>query len=172
MGFMKAISSLEVAYASGGGATSHEEAGEHYAQVADSVPSSILGSAIGPALASLGTQALTQKIFDSAGQMSSGQRGNLVQSLLGGLSSSGVNLSSLLPSLGVSQSVADNPESASPEDVAKLAAHAHETNPNVFQSAMSFFSEHPALVKTFGAVAIGAIIQQLGNKAAKAKEAS
>jgi hypothetical protein len=163
MSFMDAISSLVKTYASGGGATSHEEAGEHYSQVASAVPSSILGSAIGPALASLGTQQLTQKIFECAGQMSSGQKGSLVQSLLGGLSSSGTDTSSLLQNLGVDQGVAADPESATPEDVAKLAAHAQQSNPDVFHSAMSFLGEHPALVKTFGAVAIGAIIQRLSS---------
>jgi hypothetical protein len=167
---MDAISNIAKMYASGGGATSHEEAGEHYSQVAGAVPSSVLGSVMGPALASLGTEELTQKIFDSAGQMSPEQRGSLVQSLLGGLSASGTDTSSLLKDLGVAQGVASDPASATPEDVAQLAAHANENNPDVFHSAMSFFGEHPALVKTFGAVAIGAIIKRLGSgKAASAR---
>jgi hypothetical protein len=168
---MDAISNIANMYASGGGATSHQEAGEHYQQVSNAVPTSILGSVIGPALASLGTQEMTQKILDSAGEMRPQQRGSLFENLLGGLTPSGTDPSSLLSNLGIAPAVASDPNSATPEDVAALAAHAKETNPDVFQSAMSFFGEHPALVKTFGAVAIGAIIKGLssGGRAASAR---
>ena len=45
--------------------------------------------------------------------------------------------------------------------MAKLAAHAQATNPGLLQEAMSFYSQHPTLVKAFGTVAIAKIASSL-----------
>jgi hypothetical protein len=160
MGYMNMIGGLLEQYA-GGQSPERQQAFDHYDQIHQSVPSGLLGSVIGPALSSLGGSEVQQRVCNSAGQMSPEQRGGLMQSLLGGLTSSGENPMSLLQGLGMRQSLADNPNDASPEEVAQLAAHAHETNPGVFGEAMSFYSEHPALVKALGSVAIGAIAKEL-----------
>ncbi len=93
--------------------------------------------------------------------MSPDQRGNLVQSLLGGLGGSGMNIGSLLGQLGINQGVANDPQSATPDEVAKLAAHTQSTNPGIFQEAMSFYSAHPTLVKALGSVVIAKIASNL-----------
>lgn len=164
MSFFNSIGGLLNQYIGGSGAASTEEAHEHYDQVTSAVPAGILGSAIGPALQSLALGEVQQHIFNSASQMSSEQRGGLVQSLLGGFVSSGTNVSSLLAQLGINPSVADNPESASPEEVAALAAHAHQNNPDVFHRAMAFYAEHPTLVKAMGAAAVSAIIYEIAKR--------
>ena len=90
MSFLNSIGGLFGQYLSGNPATSTDEAHEHYDQVTSAVPSSILGSAIGPALKSLAVEEVQQHILNSASQMSPEQRGGLLQSLLGGLTSSGL----------------------------------------------------------------------------------
>jgi len=160
MGYMNMIGSLLGQYA-GGQQPNKQQAFDHYDQIHQNVPSDMLGSVIGPALSSLGGNEVQQRVLNSAGQMTPEQRGGLMQSLLGSFASSGVNPMSLLGDLGMRQSLASNPSDASPEELAQLATHAHETDPGVFGQAMSFYSQHPALVKAMGAVAISAIAKQL-----------
>lgn len=144
-----------------GGNLSEQETHDHYDQIAQSVPPQTLGNVIGPALASLGAGEVQQRVANSATQMSPDQRGNIVQSLLGGFGSSGLNIGSLLGQLGVNPAVATNPQAASPDDVAKLATHAQTTNPGLFQDAMSIYSQHPTLVKALGTMVIAKIASQL-----------
>ena len=165
MNFMEQIGGLLNAYASGSGATNRQEAHDHYDQISSAVPLDVLASVIGPALGSLGTSQVQERVFNSATEMSPQQRGGLMESLLGGLMGSGANLPGLLNSLGIGQSVIDDPQSASPEDVAKLAAHAHENEPGIFEKAMGFYAEHPTLVKVLGTMAIAAIAKQVANRA-------
>ena len=143
-----------------GGNLNEQQAGEHYDQIASQVPQSQLGAVIGPALASLGGSQVQESVSNSATQMNPQQRGNIMQSLLGGLGGAG-NLGGLLSQLGISPSVQNDPQSASPDDVGKLAAHAQQNNPDVFHEAMSFYSAHPTLVKALGAAAITGIAHHL-----------
>ena len=143
-----------------GGNLSEQQAGEHYDQIHGTVPQNQLGAVIGPALASLGGSQVQQSVTNSAAQMDSQQRGNMMQTLLGGLGGTG-NLGGILSQLGISPSVQHDPQSASPDDLGKLAAHAQENNPDVFHQAMSFYSAHPTLVKALGAAAIAGIARHL-----------
>ncbi|MDB5034626.1 MAG: hypothetical protein JWQ98_1867 [Chlorobi bacterium] len=163
---MDQIGGLIGQYVNGGGATTREEARDHYDQIAGAVPEGVLGSVIGPALSELGSDQVRERVYNSATEMTPQQRGGLLGSLLGGLSSSGIDLSSLLGKLGISHNVADNPETASPEDVAKVAAHAQENNPGVFQQAMGFYAKHPTLVKILGTMAIASIAKRLSSATA------
>lgn len=146
-----------------GGNLNDQQAGEHYDQIASQVPQSQLGSIIGPALAGLGGSQVQQSVSNSANQMNPQQRGNMMQTLLGGLGGAG-NMGGILSQLGISPSVQNDPQSASPEDVGKLAAHAQQNNPDVFHQAMSFYSEHPTLVKALGAAAITGIAHHLSQQ--------
>lgn len=129
-----------------------------YDQLSSIVPSNVMGSVIGPALGSMATQEVTQHLLGSANAMNPQQRGDLLSSLLGGFTSQGTNAASLLGQLGVNPAVADNPQTATAEDVTALAAHAHQNAPDIFHKAMEFYGEHPTLVKTLGGIAVGAIV--------------
>ena len=146
-----------------GGNLSEQETHDHYDQIAQAVPQSTLGAAIGPALASLGAGQTQQSVSNSAAQMNPQQRGDLMQTLLGGLGGSGGGIGGLLSQLGISQGVASNPQSATPEEVGKLAAHAQSADSGLFQQAMSFYSQHPTLVKALGTAAIAGIATHLSN---------
>ena len=92
---------------------------------------------LGSILSSLGGGGgLLSQILGSVAAGDSEQRGGLVGSILSGLGSSGVDLPSLLQQLGINPEVADNPETATHEDLTKLATHAHENAPDVLQSAV------------------------------------
>ena len=145
-----------------GGNLSEQELHSHYDQIASTVPQQTLGSVIGPALQSLEAGQAQQGIANSTQQMTPAQRGGLMQQLLGGFGNSGANVGSLLSQLGINQAVAGNPQSATPDEVATLASHAQANAPGVFQEAMSFYSQHPTLVKALGAAAITQIATHLG----------
>jgi len=96
----------------------------------------MFGSGIGAMLLSMGTQEVMAHILNASSSMNPEQRGGMVGSLLSSLSSSGVDVRSLLDQLGINPAVLDNLHSASAEDIAKLAAHAHENAPEALQSAL------------------------------------
>jgi len=161
MGFMDQIGGLLNQYTGGGGPYSQAEAAEHYDQIHQAVPTDLLGSIIGPALGALSTDHVQDRIYDSAQAMQPAQRAGFLESLLGAFQSSCANIPALLAQLGINQAVASNPYNATPEEVAKLAAHAHENNPSVLQQAMSFYAQHPTLVKMLGTMAIASIAKNL-----------
>ena len=146
-----------------GGNLSEAETHAHFDQVAQMVPPNQLGAAVGPAMSGLDDQEVQQRVTNSASQMSPQQKGGIVGSLLGALGSSGGGVSAILGKLGIDQSVASNPQSASPEDIGKLAAHAKATDSGIFQEAMSFYSEHPTLVKALGTVVVAQVARHLAN---------
>jgi hypothetical protein len=151
-------------YVNGQGAQSRQEARDHYDQIYPNVPQDTLGSIIGPALASLGTQQVRERVYNSATEMNPQERGDFLQTLLSGFLNSGVSLPGLLGQLGVNQEVTRNPALASPDDIAKLTTYAQETNPSVFHQAMRFFASHPELTKVLGRMAMSAIIGRLAQR--------
>lgn len=150
-----------------GGNLSEEETHNHYSQIAQQVPQQTLGAAIGPALSSLDNGELKERVLNSAQQMNPEQRGSITQSLLGALGGGalgGGGLGNILSQLGVSPSVATNPQSASPEDISTLAGHAHATNPGLFEKAASFYSAHPTLVSALGTAVIAKVVGNMARQ--------
>ena len=148
-----------------GGNLSEEETQSHYSQIAQQVPQQSLGAAIGPALSSLGNDEVQQRIHNSAQQMNPEQKGGLVQSLFGALSGGGGgNLAGILSQLGISPSVASNPQSATPDEIAKMAGHAHATDPGLFEKATEFYSAHPTLVNALGTAVIAKVVGNLSRR--------
>ena len=141
-----------------------QDAHAQFEQLSSIVPANLLGSSIGPALGSMATQEVAQHLLSSASAMTPEQRGGLFSTLLSGFTSQGTDATSLLSQLGVNPETATNPEAATPEDVAALAAHAHQNAPDIFHKAMEFYAEHPVLVKSMGAIAVGLIVKHFMNK--------
>ncbi len=163
MAFMDQIGGLLQQY-SQGVAVPREQARQDYDRIAEAVPPGVLASVIGPALSSLGAPQVEERVRNSATEMSEPVRGQFVQQLLGALTGGGVNLPAVLGQLGISPRVAQQPQAATPEDVGKLAAHVQQTRPDLFNQAMSFFKDHPMLVKVLGAVAVAKIAQHLSQQ--------
>jgi len=137
-----------------------DQARAHYDEIANAYPQEELASVIGPAVGQLDTPHLERKIEQSAEQMTPSQRGSFLGTLLGGLGS-GASLPGILGSLGASPSVAADPATATPQDVAKVATYAKENQPDLFHKAMGFYAQHPTLVKVLGTMAIASIARNL-----------
>ena len=160
MGFLDQISGVLNQYTSGQ-TVSREQAHADYDTIAEKVPSNVLASAIGPALASLGSSEVETRVRNSATEMTSALRGQFLQQLLGAVNGGGGNASAFLSRLGLDTSIAQQPQNASPEDVGKVAAQLHQSHPNAFNAAMEFYNRHPTLVKVLGTAAIAKIAQHL-----------
>ena len=145
-------------YAGGQAAATDAEAHNHYDQITAAVPPHDLAPSIGPALTTLSPTDVRDGVSASAAQMTPQQRGSMVGGILEGL---GPQVTSVLASLGLNPSLAQNPGSATPADAGALAAHVQQERPEIFNQAMAFYAQHPVLVKTLGAVAIARIAQQL-----------
>lgn len=161
MGSLDVIGDLLNRYASGSGATSREEAREHYDRIAGNVPPDLLASVIGPAVASLPRDQVETRVKNSATEMTPGQRGSFLETLLSGLGRSGEGIRSVLEQIGVSPKVAEDPQQATPEEVGRIAAYAKEERPDLFHRAMEFYAQHPTLVKVLGTLAIASIAKNL-----------
>ncbi len=163
MAFLDQIGGLLEQYASGNNVDG-EQARNDYDKIASAVPANVLGSVIGPALGSLGHEQVEERIRNSASEMTPDVRGQFLQSLLNAAGGSGIDIASMLSQVGVNPSVSQQPQNASPDDVAKVAARMHQTQPDAFNQAMGFFSQHPTLVKVLGTVAIAKIAQHLSSR--------
>src|SRR5262249_30344989 len=118
-------------------------------------------TSLGAMLSALGTEKIGELLNRSAQELDPAQRGQLVGSLLNGLSTAGIDVPSLLGQLGINPALADNPEQASPAEIAALAAHTHQNHPGIFRWAMTFYEEHPVLAKTLAALAVAALAKHV-----------
>jgi hypothetical protein len=164
MGFLDQIGGMLEQYTSSNASVSHEQARQDYDRISQTVPSSVLGSVIGPALASLGAHEVESRVGNSAGEMTPPLRSQFLQRLFGAVEGAGGSASSVLSKLGLDPSLAQQPENASPQDVGRIAAQVHQSHPAAFDSAMEFYSQHPTLVKVLGTVAIAKIAQHLSTR--------
>lgn len=169
MAFLDQIGGLLERYANGGDNVTHEQAGTDYDRISGAVPGQVLGSAIGPALRSLGRDEVQNRIQGSANEMTPPVRGQFFGTLLNAIAGHGGNVGAILGQLGIDPGLANRPQDASPADVSKVAAHAHDAHPDAFNQAMSFYAQHPTLVKVLGTVAIARIAQQLSNRTPQSK---
>jgi hypothetical protein len=142
-----------------------EQAHMHYDEIARTVPADVLAQSIGPALQTMDTQHLKEKIAQAAAQMTPEQRSAFLQEILGGLTGSDASVASAVTRAGASPSVAQDPSTATPEDVGNIAAYAKEHQPELFRRATEFYAQHPTLVKVLGTVAIASIARRLAGGA-------
>ncbi len=165
MAFLEQIGGLLQQYASGTTTLNREQAQSDYDTISSAVPTNILGSVIGPALGSLGNAQVEERIRHAASEMTPDTRGQFLRHLLSTATGDSTSSGSILSQLGIDPTVRQQPAQASPDDVAKVAAHMHQTQPDAFNQAMAFFGQHPALVKVLGTLAIGKIAQHLHTRA-------
>jgi hypothetical protein len=52
----------------------------------------------------------------------------------------------------------------SPETVQRIAEHAEKQDPSLLDRLGEFYSEHPTLVKSLGAVALGVVMSKIANR--------
>ncbi|MGZ5187746.1 MAG: hypothetical protein ACXWCU_07495 [Caldimonas sp.] len=143
----------------------------HFDEVAAQVPQRDLGNGIAAAFRSDATPEFGQMIGDLFNQSNPQQQAGLLNQLVqalgpGALSSvAGGALGRILGGAGTGAVPATiTPEQASqlsPADVGAIASHAEKQDPSIIDRMGSFYSQHPMLVKTLGAIALSAVMGHL-----------
>jgi hypothetical protein len=163
----------------------HQDAHDHFDQVAQNAPTDLLSQGIQAAFNSNQTPPFGQMVGQLFGQGNAQQQGGMVNqllatmgpALLAGLlakSASGASggLSGLAGLLGgTSNAVSGAVPALSAQDVAKLtplqiqeiATHAEQNDPGVVQKMSNFYAEHPTLVKTLGGFAVTLALSKMAD---------
>ena len=173
MDWMNKIGSL-VEQFSGGQATQPAVDDDALHQVLHNVPQSDLSGGLAAAFRSDQTPAFGQMAAQMFGNANPQQRAGLLNTLIAAagpavlsqLLPKGGNLGLLAGLLGSGQQEV-TPELAqqfSPEDVQELATQTEKHDPSVIDRISDFYSQHPALVKTIGAAALGIIMAKIAQR--------
>jgi hypothetical protein len=147
---------------------------EHYAQVAQNVPSGQLANGLAEAFRSDQTPPFGQMLGTLFGNSNPQQRAGILSQLLGAVGP-GVLASGGLGSLGGLGGLAGllrggtsvTPEQASqvsPEAVQQLAEHAEKQNPSIIDQVSHFYAQHPTLVQALGAGSLALIMSRMSRK--------
>ena len=117
------------------------------------------------------TPAFGQMVGQLFSNSNGSQRANLLNALLTSPAAAGI-ISQLTQATGIKlPSGADGaqitPEAAAqipPEAVEQAAAHAEQHDPSIIDRVSEIYAEHPTLVKTLGAAAMGLALSHLASR--------
>ncbi|HEY2865033.1 MAG TPA: hypothetical protein VGK37_15535 [Casimicrobiaceae bacterium] len=148
-------------------------AADHYQQVAQSAPPSVLGQGLADAFRSDQTPPFADMVAKMFGQGTPEQKAGMLNQLISGLGPGA--LASILgsgilggqgSSAGTAAPVAIAPQDAAkltPEQVQQVAAHAEQRNPGIIDKMGGFYAAHPGLVKTLGSAALTIALAKIAN---------
>ncbi len=146
---------------------------EHFDQVAQAAPSNSLADGLAAAFRSNGTPDFGQMLGGLFNNSNGDQKAGILNQLL---ASAGPGVLSQLTAAGgaggltallaggASKLTPEQAQSVSPEVVQQLAAHAEKADPSLIDKASSFYSEHPALIKTLGGAALTIAMAKMAEK--------
>lgn len=162
MGFLSSLSALAKQFASG------EAGNEHFDQVAQNVPQQSLANGIASMLGSGGSgnfgQMASQLFNGGDPAQKSGMLNMLLASagpaVLSQFMGGGGGLSGLLKG-GQTTIPPEQAAQVSPDEVKQLAEQVHAQHGGIADQLGSFYAQHPALVKTLGAAALGLVVNHL-----------
>ncbi len=171
MSWMDQISNVLQNYSQGGGDTPDQgEVERHFNQVAQAAPQADLASSIAAMFRGNETPPFPQQISQLFTNSSPDQRANLLNTLLSSGAGAGI-LAQLAKSAGISLPTGANtqitPEQAAqipPAAVQQAAAHAEQHDPSIVDRVSQIYAEHPALIKTLGAVAMSMAMSHMANR--------
>ena len=171
MGLFDQLSGVLKQYASDQGSGQvNPQVQEHFDQVAKAVPNTSLADGLSAAFRSNSTPDFGQMLGSLFDKSNGDQKAGILNQLLssagpGALSqlAGGGGLAALLAG-GASQLTPDQAQKISPEVVQQLAAHAEKSDPSLIDKASSFYSQHPALIKTLGGAALTIAMAKMAEK--------
>jgi hypothetical protein len=138
---------------------------EHFDKVAQAVPTSDLASGLSAAFRSSETAPFSQMVSQMFSRGNGTQQASVLNTLLGSLGPGvlGGLGGKLASTLGGGQSTV-TPEQASqvdPAEVQRLAEHAEKQDPSIVDQLSHVYAQHPTLVKTLGAAALGIAMKRI-----------
>ena len=170
------LGSLLQKYVGGGGATTAQDAPDHFQQVAQNTSPGLLSEGLAAMFHSDQTPPFGQIAGQLFGQANPNQQAGILNQLLGSMGPSvlaslasgagGGALSGILAKLtqGSGAPATITPEQASqvtPEQVQQIANHAEQHSPGIIDKMSGFYAEHPGLVKTLGGAALAIALAKM-----------
>lgn len=158
MGILDSLNDVLQNY-SGGQNQNSANAVEHFDQVAQAAPHSVIAEGLAAAFRSDQTPAFGNLVGNLFGQSSGEQKAGILNQLLASVGPGvlaqlgGGALTGLLGRAG-QQITPDQAQTVSPEVVQQLATHAEKTDPSIVDRASAFYAQHSTLVKTLGGAAL------------------
>jgi hypothetical protein len=169
MGFLNAISGILSQYA-GGNTPPDADVHQHFEQVSQVAPASTIAQGLAAAFNSGQTPPFAQMAAQLFGNSGGGTRANVLNTLLASAGPAmlsqflGGNAGSALSSLlgrGQTQVTPEQASAIPPEEVQSLADHVQKHDPSIVDRLSSVYAEHPTLIKSLGAVAMGIALKKV-----------
>jgi|SRR5689334_1073448 len=166
------LNSLLQQYVGGAAGQPQPNAADHYQQVAQSAPSSVVAGGLADAFRSDQTPPFADMVSKMFGQASPDQKAGMLNQLISALPPGA--LASILGSgalggilgsagSGTPQLAPQDASKLTPDQVQQIAAHAEQRNPSIVDRMGSFYAEHPGLVKTLGSAALTIALAKIAN---------
>ena len=157
-------------YAGTAAATSGDTA-SHFDEVAQHAPPGDLGAGIAAALRSDATPPFGQLVGNLFGNGNSQQQAGMLNQILQTLGPAALSglaggaLGRIFGSGGVPSTITPQQASQlSPSDVSAIAANAEKQDPSIVDRLGDFYAQHPTLVKTLGAAALGIAMSHMSSR--------
>lgn len=153
-------------------AAPHGNVESHFDEVSQQTSTPALGRGVAEAFRSNATPSFGQAVGSLFGQSNGLQQAGVLNQFIQSIGPAALSgaaggiLGRVMGSTGVHGGAPPtiSPAQASqlsPADVSQIATHAEENDPSIVDRVGEFYAQHPALVKTMGAVALGAIMSHL-----------
>lgn len=149
-------------YATGPSNTANAE--QDFAQVSQAPPQQHLASGLADAFRSSQTPPFAQMVRTLFSNSNAEQQAGLLNHLLGSVgpgAASGI-VGGLLR--GDSKVTSEQAQQVPPEAVHQLAEQAEKNDPSIVDTLSSFYAQHPTLVQTLGASALGLIMSHISRR--------
>jgi hypothetical protein len=157
MGILDSLSDVLKNY-SGGQTQNTANAAEHFDQVAQVAPRSVIAEGLAAAFRSDKTPAFGNLVGNLFSQSSGEQKAGILNQLLAsagpGVLAQLAGGATSLPRSAGQQITPDQAQAVSPEVVQQLATHAEKSDPSIVDKASAFYAQHSTLVKTLGGAAL------------------
>jgi hypothetical protein len=165
------LNSLLQQYLGASPAQPSSTASDHYQQVAQNAPPSVVSGGLADAFRSDQTPPFADMVSKMFGQASADQKAGMLNQLISALPPGA--LASILGSgaLGGILGAAGGAAPIAPQDASKLtpgqvqqiAEHAEQRNPTIIDKMSDFYAQHPGLVKTLGGAALTIALAKIAN---------
>ncbi|MGA9996462.1 MAG: hypothetical protein WBP93_13670 [Pyrinomonadaceae bacterium] len=178
MDWTNAIGGLLQQYSGANANQTPDTVHDDFDQFTQAAPSSTIADGLAEAFRSDQTPPFAQMVGQLFNNGNSQQRAGILNTLISAAGptiisqvlsrtgGSGGGLSGLAGLLGGGQTTItpEQAEEISPEAVQQIAAHAEQHDPSVIDRVSDFYAEHPTLVKTLGAAALGIALTRIANR--------
>jgi hypothetical protein len=155
MGWINDMQDVLSQYRNPAASSGAASAPQHYDQLAQSAPSSVLAGALASTMRSSNTPAFGDLIAQLFGSSNPAQRAGIVQHLQQAAGSA--------PG-GSGKVTADQAGSMAPDTVRALAEQAERRDPSIVDRASAFYAQHPTLVKGLGAAVLATLMHHVASQ--------